>query len=134
MRTWVDKRQANAIASALNSIELESQRLRALLKSALEEGEPAKATMTTPQVKMVEKPNTYECSVCGRNYRDKGDLTSGSMSPDKLLVQFRNFALSGQKPFYRYCSYPCAEKLGNALTFASSNVAEARPDLRVYHG
>ena len=118
MKIWVDRDKINQLSAMLNTLELETARLKKMVGEIKPE---SKATEAKPVIKPNPEP-TFQCSVCGRTFTM--NYLTGNIRPDVELSGFTNMARQGQKYTYLYCSMSCCEKLSAAYTRAKSDVAQ----------
>ena len=105
----------------LNTIELETQRLRTMVSTIQEHIGAYKASATAPDGPVKPEPITKICSnkTCHRRYTSDGYTQRSDLRIERFIDREQD---EKKQALYTFCSMSCLEKWSIALSMAHANV------------
>lgn len=109
MRIWIDRNKINQLSAMLNSIELETGRLKKMVGEIQEQVEPTKPEASRSEPKPT--PVKVQCSVCQKFYDPaKADFHRTSWIPRTELCDLLDFSEKKEgRALIHICSARCGE-------------------------
>lgn len=106
MRIWVDRNKINQLSAMLNSIELETGRLKKMVGEIQEHVEPTK-----PEAPPIKPEPTLTCSICRKPFLpSKRDFYQQRWVPkEEVTEDMMTFGETENRFLIRLCSMPCIE-------------------------